>query len=228
MQELLGFFKKEFISDVTNIRESLGFVNDSLNETCNNLKEAIGVCVDNRDFEKIGKIAECIKEIDKIQDKLEAYCSLLDPETDVEKLYGWQNKKDEEVPEREIVTDSSKQYSLETNFTFTKPTAFIFEGVKIFVNDWRGLLLKSCGMLYERDKGVFESFIDNENMQGRKAVYFSRNPEVVRSPFLVNGSDIYVTTNMSANAISNLILSMLEKYRINSSNFKVCLRVNKE
>ena len=73
---------------------------------------------------------------------------------------------------------------------------------------------------------LFSSFIDDDSINGRKARYFCKDPNLIRSPTKVPGTDIYVMTNMSANQIRNTIQKMLAKFGIRISDYKVFLRAD--
>lgn len=48
----------------------------------------------------------------------------------------------------------------------------------------------------------------------------------MRSVQLIKGADIYITTNLSANSIRNLIIKCLKKYNMKISDFKIYFRAD--
>ena len=68
-------------------------------------------------------------------------------------------------------------------------------------------------------------FENSKNMNGKKNKYFSMNPDDMRKPVMVAGK-VYVETNMSGNAIRNLILKMLKEYGFKASDYKVYFRAD--
>ena len=76
------------------------------------------------------------------------------------------------------------------------------------------------------DQERFVNFENDPTMRGRKTKLFSTNPANIRNPHKLQDSELYVETNLSANAMRNLIIKMLQKYNLKPSEFKVFLRAD--
>ena len=63
-------------------------------------------------------------------------------------------------------------------------------------------------------------------MNGRKTAYFGYDPHVIREPMKVAGTNIYVMTNKSANAIRNIIEKMLRRYKIKIDDYKIFFKAD--
>ena len=80
--------------------------------------------------------------------------------------------------------------------------------------------------MISKDCVIFELFLNDKSMNGKKLKYFSKDENELRSPRRIGNTDIFVMTNMSANQIRTLISSMLRKYKINLSECKIYLRAD--
>lgn len=80
-------------------------------------------------------------------------------------------------------------------------------------------------MLIEIDSQKFLNFENMKIMNGKKNKYFSTTPEGIRKPEKVSNI-IYIETNMSGNAIRNLIVKILKQYGIKAGNYKVYFRAD--
>ena len=64
-------------------------------------------------------------------------------------------------------------------------------------------------------------------MNGKKVIYFSRvKLPTMRAVVEIKSANIYVTTNLSANGIRNLLIKMLNKYNIRLSDYKIYLKAD--
>ena len=66
---------------------------------------------------------------------------------------------------------------------------FIFNGERFEVKFWKDMLPKVCSIMASRHKERFEDIF---TIKGDKHTYFSRNQEELKSPELIEGTDIYV------------------------------------
>jgi hypothetical protein len=69
---------------------------------------------------------------------------------------------------------------------------FIFEGEKYEVRFWKDMLPKVCAIMASRHTDRLENIL---TIKGDKHTYFSRNPDELKSPELIEGADIYVRTD---------------------------------
>jgi hypothetical protein len=79
--------------------------------------------------------------------------------------------------------------------------AFMFKGERFEVKFWKDTLTKICGVIAARHKERFEDIF---TIRGDKNIYFSRNKEELKSPELIEGTDIYVGTAFSKDMIMNI------------------------
>lgn len=155
-------------------------------------------------------IAECPEE------NLETINEL--PEDDIEILSG-----EKRVNYENFRVDENVAYNLMTDFRYMRPAAFSLDGVRYPARLWKLVLLKTCELLWEKNHSIFENFVDDKFMRGKTRTYFSRDKETMGKPELVNGTEIFVETNLSANSIRDLIVKMLDKYRIPHATYQIYL-----
>jgi hypothetical protein len=80
-------------------------------------------------------------------------------------------------------------------------SGFTFRGESFTVNSWIDMLLALCGSLLRANNHDFERVLE---LEGRKRPYFSKNPNVLRAPRKIDGTDLFVESNLSANSIVRL------------------------
>lgn len=223
MKKLLDFFKKEFPSDVVDINECLQLLNECIDGTVTDITQKASACFANRDFEKMEKYQQCVTEIDKLQIKLESYIALLDmdePSNDAEEDKNiLPDQFDRKVDYSEYTVDSTTEHSLIENLTHKRPAAFKLLGTKIEANDWKEVYTLTCEVLAKKDLELFKSFLTDKTMQGKKVAYFATTSTGMRNPAFISEAKVYVTTNMSANSIRDVIQKMLKKYGISLQEY---------
>ncbi|MBP2656480.1 MAG: hypothetical protein H6Q73_4049 [Firmicutes bacterium] len=127
----------------------------------------------------------------------------------------------------ETPAGSNVEYTLNENPTNKRPIAFELEGDKVMVNSWIEMLLKTVEILYRKDTVKMKSFVTDEGMNGHTVPYFSLLPQAtMRKPIKIPNAEFYVETNRNADSIRKSIVSMLERYGIGSTNFKIYLRAD--
>lgn len=119
--------------------------------------------------------------------------------------------------------DENVAYGLMTDFRYMKPSAFSLEGVRYPARLWKLVLLKTCELLWEKNHKTFEGFVNDKFMQGKTRTYFSIDKSIMAKPELINGTEIFVETNLSANSIRDVIIKMLDKYRIPHVAYQIYL-----
>jgi len=229
MEKLIRFLRDEYPEDALEIQECIELLNQAIVGCVGSLKIASNDAVDQRDFEKLAEIPLLLGTIDKIQNQLEGYSDALQLDTEVEDKIVEENILDDEklVPDYEsLKVDSNIPYTLYDGYTYKRPSGFEILGQRYNAKEWKDVLIQTCEFLVVKDKSIFESFVSDTAMQGRKVAYFCKDPQDIRAPRNISGTDIYVMTNMSANQIRNVIEKMLRRYRIKITEFKIFLRAD--
>ena len=196
--------------------------------------------VSERDYDRVNKyvkMSRIVSEMSLFINEWANKCRLNKDEAIAE----FANKDIEitnELPEDEIETifsaekrinyenyrvDENIAYDLMTDFRYMKPAAFSLDGVRYPARLWKLVLLKTCELLWEKSHSIFEDFVNDKFMQGKTRTYFSKDNNIMAKPELVKGTGIFVETNLSANSIRDVIIKMLDKYRIPHAAYQIYL-----
>lgn len=140
-------------------------------------------------------------------------------EADIE----WEVMDEDRINYEKYRVDEGISYDLRKDFRYTKPAAFSLDGEKYSARQWKLLLLCTCEILAKKNPVLFESFIKDKFMQGKTRTYFSKSAEGMSNPEIIKNTQIYVETNLSANGTRDLVIRMLEKYRIPLAAFRIFL-----
>lgn len=161
---------------------------------------------------------------------LKEYSNLLQLDDEIEEeIIHKGNLEDEskEFPDYESLRmDQNIPYILYDDYTHKRPDGFEIFGMHQNAKDWKEMFVKTCEILAEKDPTKFNTFVNDKFMQGRKVSYFCKDQKGIRDPQCVNGTDIYLMTNMNANQVKNVIERMLRRYDIKISDYKMYLKAN--
>ncbi len=118
--------------------------------------------------------------------------------------------------------DEPEPYNLDADFSRKRPMSFTFEGKKYDVQNWNRLLVMVCELLNRKNPKLFQSFPEDETMQGRTRKYFVRQ----ESPYhkKVAGTGIWVLTNNNGTANCRTIIRMFEKYDIPITSMEIFIQ----
>lgn len=165
-------------------------------------------------FEKIG--------VDKSKEKKVILRKSVDKEV-VEDDMEFLEDDQKRINYEEYRVDETVAHDLMTDFRYTKPAAFSLDEIRYPARMWKQMLVKTCEILNQKNNKTFEEFLEDKFMQGKSRKYFSRNEASLWNPEKIKGSSIYVETNLSANSTRDMVMKMLDKYRIPYAAFKVYL-----
>lgn len=103
-------------------------------------------------------------------------------------------------------------------YTGKSISSFYFRGAKYQVRSWKDLLIKLCEIINSSHRNDFEKTL---KVVGRKRPYFTRSANELRAPQKVNGTNIYVETNLSANNIVKICIDMLAVFGYSEAELKI-------
>jgi len=134
----------------------------------------------------------------------------------------------EGTPEHERIIqelDTTQAYTLDKNFTYKRPYSFILQGQAYKgINTWRHLFELFCKQLAAKNINRFQEFVDSSDAKTvRGGVFFSRDKNSLRKAIEIN-CGICAEGNLSANAIRDRIKLLLSAFEIESSEFLLYLR----
>ncbi len=98
---------------------------------------------------------------------------------------------------------------IRTGFTGKSISLFIFNNKKHRTRSWRQLLLIICEEVNNLHKDNFNKVL---SLRGTKRPYFTKNPNELRVPEKIKGTDIFVETHWSANGIVRLCEDVLSLF----------------
>lgn len=213
LSKTITFLKENFETNAIEIYECLNLLADTLDSTLMAIQKSSANAFEQRDFARIKQIVDIADEINNVQRKTKEYMERLHVNLTEEPVSSYEEdegKVDNDSDEYKV--DSSIRHTLNEDFSYKKPAAFEIDSARIEVKDWRDLFYLTCEILAKKDIVIFESFINDPSMNGKKIKYFSKVRKGMTSPKRLTGTDIYISMQMGANSIKNLIAKMLRKF----------------
>lgn len=119
------------------------------------------------------------------------------------------NEKKKEGTEKTKSTARKRSTRRRNSYIGKKPKSFTFLGQPQKVKKWKEILTSVCNILSTSRGEEFEKVLD---LKGRKRLYFSRDPEDLKEPRKVTGTDIYVETNFNASNLYSIALKVLKLF----------------
>ncbi len=112
------------------------------------------------------------------------------------------------------------------NATYKVPSYYILRGERVNIASFSEMLRSVIKRLYADNSTVMESMArtDEKLFPASQSAMFSFDREKVRYPFLLDGTDIYVSSGYSASSIIEIIRALLDKFDIDRSDFTYCAR----
>ena len=97
-------------------------------------------------------------------------------------------------------------------------SSFAFKGKKYETKFWKDMLLKLCSIMSELHKDRFDDIL---TLSGRQRPYFSRNPNDLKSPNQIEGTDVYVEVNFNSDGILRLSKDVISKFGYLESDLSI-------
>jgi len=126
--------------------------------------------------------------------------------TDNTKLF-----RDKELVDKQLVVKTG-------NYTGKSVSAFIFKNKRQKVKYWIDVLIEVCKLMRNLYNNSFERILE---LRGRKKPYFSKNADELRIPYQIADSDIYMETNLSANSIVRISISVISLFGYSDDDFTI-------
>ena len=118
--------------------------------------------------------------------------------------------------------NNSIPHSLNEDYTYKKICAFMYSNIKYNVTDWASALIAFCNILSQKGKD-FNKLVEEPAFHGRKVQYFCYNSIPSKNAH-IQLTNVYVWTNLSANAIVQLIKKVLVYFGENPDAFYIFLK----
>lgn len=105
-----------------------------------------------------------------------------------------------------------------TGYTGKKINSFYLKDKKYEAQYWINLLIKISELMLELDKENFNKVL---RLKGRKRPYFTKNPDELRVPYKIKGTNIHMETNLDANSIVSLSKDIITLFNFNKDDLKI-------
>ena len=235
---IIKFIQNETPENQELLDKAIGAIKDVLQSEQALVDENAMNLLRERDYDKMQKYIDMSKTIASVQSSIKDIFEEIGVDKPKEKKVVLRKSADKEILEddMEFLEDDQKRINYEeyrvdetvahdlmTDFRYTKPAAFSLDEIRYPARMWKQMLVKICEILYQKNNKIFEEFLEDKFMQGKTRKYFSRNEASLRNPEKIKGSNIFVETNLSANSTRDMVMKMLDKYRIPYAAFKVYL-----
>jgi len=126
-----------------------------------------------------------------------------------------------QLPASHKMIKSAENRFEEEGYTGKSISAFTFKGTRYEVRTWKELLIRICNIMVTTHRDRFEQIL---TLAGRKRPYFTRNPNELRIPERVDGTDIYAETNLSASSIVKLSRDVLSLFGYSKEDLLIEVR----
>lgn len=137
---------------------------------------------------------------------------------------------DQNAEERQRIIrdlDRNTPYTLDHNFTYTRP--YGFRVAEYAANDlltWRQLYAAFCKVLAAKDPPRFGALPDNQRFILRRK-QFSREETDLRDGLLIEHG-VYAEVHMSANSLRDIMRRLLEEFGMEQDDLKIYLRQDRD
>lgn len=236
IEEILEFIQSEIPQGKRKTKEVIKCVYDFTSAAKKDIDYGVLELLEKQNYEKtqeyinmsrkvsdVLKYLEKLLEINSVEINDEMVEDKVEDESDIVPYDNCISASCKRINYEDFRVDESVPYDIMSDFCYKKPAAFSIDGEKYSARLWKSVLLKTCELLYEKNKKIFEEFPDDKFMQGKTRVYFSENEKLMSNPELIKGTKIFVETNLSANGIRDLIVRMLDQFRIPHAAYKIYL-----
>jgi hypothetical protein len=217
------------VNDLLNVRENLRSLSDDI------FLDLL-VNINRNDNAELQQSVDSIKEYNKLFDEfnknalsLSAFIQQYAGLGDIEAAKPVAEVDSEENKNVFNLLDKKTPHSLNEDYIFTKPYAFILKGYAyINVNTWRALFNQLCACLDKIDHNKMlqtataDEFISSVK-HGKDLRYFSNNATELRESTKITDS-VYAEVNMAANGFIKVIKILLDFYTIPYDEMKIYLR----
>jgi hypothetical protein len=116
------------------------------------------------------------------------------------------------------LTGKKPKIKLSEKYTGKTLSSFSFRGKKHNVNYWIEILISLCNILASERSKDFDKVLE---LIGRKRPYFTFSPNELRTSQRIEGTNIYVETNLSSNQIVKISLNMISLFGYSADDLQI-------
>lgn len=229
-QEILRLINNSYPNKVKDIGESISLLNLVLDELLNNINYDVTMALNEKNHGTASNYLKLHEHVCKLYDdnsEIIDYIEGIASEEVEEDIAEDVEDEKKNIPNYDDYTvDQAIPHTLYEDFEHKRPIGFKLHEKTTEAITWKSVLLKTCEMLYKMDTKIFESFVNDRNMNGKRNSYFSISENNMRNPKKLECVDIFIETNMNANSIKQVIIKMLKKYKIKLQDYVVFYRAD--
>lgn len=228
MDKLIEFLRKEVPSNAEDLNNSIKNTLEIIDRTHAAITGRMNQLAQNRKYENSRELLDASEQLNNIENYLKEFIDNI-PNLYTEKTeLSNTNVKSTTIKEKHdynsCKVDDTKPYSLDADFSKKRPVAFVFDGKKYDVQSWKRFLVMVCELLNSKNPKLFQSFPEDESMQGRTRKYFIRESSKYHKK--VAGTGIWVLTNNDGSANCRTIIKMFEKYDIPITSMEIYIQTD--
>ena len=230
MSNLIDFLQEEIPSNAKDLSNSISTILDIIERNRNALASKVTKLYLDGKHDEMETFKEANKQLMELENYLKNLGNLSDKhENSISSKDNADRNEINTITDKPNYsnrkTDDTVPHNLDEDFTNKHPEYFVLEGKRYFVRNWNRLLILVCEILSSRNPELFQSFPEDESMQGRKRQYFSRTP--MKYPCKkIGGTNIYVCTNNNGNGNCSIVVKILEKYNIPTTSLEIFLKAD--
>ncbi|MDB9314078.1 AAA family ATPase [Spirulina sp. CS-785/01] len=193
-----------------------GSIDESAIETEYSLEDAFEVDEELEEAEEVDPFA------DSIEDEESEVGGILEEGEEI---------PDEEIPDEEIpdeeasntITEEVEQKWYQKNYTGTAINSFTFLGNSYEVQSWKDFFITVCTLIKLRHNKEFSKILE---LKGKKRLYFSKNPDDLKMPEKITGTNIHVETNFRSQQAVRRVYQIITLFGYDEDS--ITIEVNEE
>jgi len=109
-------------------------------------------------------------------------------------------------------------YQSSAGYTGKSVTGFTLSNTRHKAEHWIDVLLQITKLMYNQDISNFNKVLQ---LRGRKRPYYTENKDELRVPQKIEGSEIFMETNLSSNQIVNVCKKIIALFGYSEEEFTV-------
>lgn len=228
MDKIMEFLQREVPSNAGDLNNSINTTLEIIERTRAAVMGTVPkLCQDGR-HDEVSNFTDADKQLMNIENYLKNFVNyMITPQQEELEIKNPGKKSTtmkQKVDYDSCKVDDTKPYSLDADFSKKRPVAFVFEGKRYDVQSWKRFLVMVCELLNNKNQKLFQSFPEDESMQGRTRKYFIRKSSKYHKK--VAGTGIWVLTNNDGSANCRTIIKMFEKYDIPITSMEIYIQTD--
>ena len=214
-----GNIISSILEDLTNVHENMI-----------SLSNDIWSSIDHNNTENLEKGYQLKKEFNRLLDEFDqnknSICTLISEFTGVQIDRRPKIVYNEHFENQRIIKelDKTKPHEVTENFTFKRPTAFIFNNCAYTnLHSWTDLFVQFVSCMTKLNPSKLKEMADlPEFISKQNRKYYSADKKDLRTPVKIM-NDFYVETDLSANEFAKRIIEIINHFGMKNSDITIYL-----